>query len=1032
MFNTIKGKNEAIDILNNYNGPNPYLLRLKRDIVLCRKTDLLSDYVVEYIKRNHALAPRTINKNILVADWYGEKLKNDYELDFIPQKIRIYTYFGETSVAFHCTIKYRQNMETMEVFLPKKAVLGNFLIGDYHEIQVDFDRYDNLSLSKDPNRRLKPHQKEAVQFLLHRKKCILADDMGLGKMEPISSLIPTENGFKTFGELKLGDMVFGEDGNLHPITKIFEHKDKEIYKITFSDGTFSYCGLDHLWKVRTKNMVKKSQGWKVMPLKELIESKLQYTDESRVKIGLNPRNKYEIPVTLPVQYKEKDYLIHPYVLGVCIGDGNLCNKGINISIPDNEKETANRIEALIREDMILKEDRSTNCPRYRIMHKVRKFRNDYITEIKRLGLNVKGNYKFIPTEYKLGSISQRLDLLRGLMDSDGTIGKNNRISFSTNSEKLANDVAELVFSLGGIARIGKYNHKNKKNTEYQVRIQIKENPFYLTRKSEKYHPTYLKYCSKYIVSAEYYKNEDARCIMVDYDEHTYLTGKNYIVTHNTTELSVAAIEGNFDSVLIICPASLKTNWRDELLWYVQPKDITIVEGVNDKTKPELEKMLGYGVGKSGLKREQLLEEAKNRGKWEDNRFVIVNFDILDEFYKIPRTRNAENIKKAYDESPMLQYAMNKKTLLIIDEAHRLSNSDSDRYKIINDFIKRANPHSIYLATGTPVTNNPKNFYCLLKLIGNDVANDWNYYMDRFCGRIQIPAKGEKEKWSGFFFEKKKREYEKEGKTPPTTWMELTSKEKDELKEYINTNARKINLIKDATNLEELRLKVSDVYLRRTKEDIANELPNKIVHEMFYDFDMNQEFEYARLWEEYEAAQLELDPTKEINKDLLEGAVYRRYCSNQMIPNTTKLADEFIKQGKKVVIATCYDDELYSIRDYYGDKCVIFNGKMTPKQKDAAKDAFLTDPTKMVFIGQLFAAGVGLNLVVSNKLIFNDLDYVPGNLKQFEDRIYRIGQKNDVDIYYQIFRGTQYEKMWNTVLKKELTINAIIKKEDEKN
>ena len=1031
MYNTIKEKNDAIDILKNYSGQNPYLLRLKRDVILCHKTDILNNYVVEYILKNNTVSPKVINKNISITDWYGEKLKNDYDIEFIPQKLRIFTYFGETSVSFHCTVKYRQNMETMEIFLPKKAVLGNFLIGDYHEIQVDFDRYDNLSMIKDPNRRLKLHQKEAVQFLLHRKKCILADDMGLGKMEPISSLIPTENGFKTFGELKIGDMVFGEDGNLHPITKIFEHKDKEIYKITFSDGTFSYCGLDHLWKVRTKNMAKRKQGWKTMSLKELIESKLQYTDESRVKIGLNPRNKYEIPVTLPVQYKEKDYLIHPYILGMCIGDGNLCNNGINISIPDNEKETANRIEALLREDMFLKEDRSTNCPRYRILHKVRKFRNDYISEIKRLGLNVKGNDKFIPTEYKLGSISQRLDLLRGLMDSDGTIGKNNRISFSTNSEKLANDVAELVFSLGGIARIGKYNHKSK-NTEYQVRIQIKENPFYLTRKSEKYHPTYLKYCSKYIVSAEYHKNEDARCIMVDYDEHTYLTGKNYIVTHNTTELSVAAIEGNFDSVLIICPASLKTNWKDELLWYVPEKDISIIEGVNDKTKPELEKLLGYSVGKSGLKREQLLEEAKNRGKWENNRFVIVNFDILDEFYKFPKTRSAENIKKAYEESPMLQYAMNKKTLLIIDEAHRLSNSDSDRYKIINDFIRKANPHSIYLATGTPVTNNPKNFYCLLKLIGNDVANDWNYYMDRFCGRMQIPAKGEKEKWSKIFFERKKREYQRDNKpNPPTSWGELNSKERDELKEYVNANARKINLIKDATNLEELKLKVSDVYLRRTKEDISNELPNKYVHELFYDFNEKQRKEYEKLWEEYEAAQLELDPSKELNKDLLEGAVYRKYCSNEMIPNTIKLADEFIKNGNKVVIATCYDEELYRLKEYYGDKCVVYNGKMTAKQKDMAQEAFMNDPNKMIFLGQLIAAGVGITLTCSNKLIFNDLDYVPGNLKQYEDRIYRIGQKRDVDIYYQIFHDTQYEKMWNLVIRKELNINQIIKKEDEK-
>jgi len=680
MFNTIKGKNEAIDILNNYNGPNPYLLRLKRDIVLCRKTDLLSDYVVEYIKKNHDFSPIQINKNVSVADWYGEKLKNDYELEFVPQKIRIYTYFGETSIAFHCTIKYRQNMETMEIFLPKKAVLGNFLIGDYHSVQVDFDRYDNLSMSKDPNRILKPHQKEAVQFLLHRKKCILADGMGLGK---------------------------------------------------------------------------------------------------------------------------------------------------------------------------------------------------------------------------------------------------------------------------------------------------------------------------------------------------------------TCSLAVAAIEGNFDSVLIICPASLKTNWRDELLWYANERDISIIDGVNDKTKPELEKLLGYKVGNSGLKREQLLEEAKEIGKWKDNRFVIVNFDILDEFYKIPKTRSAENIKIAYENSPMLQYVTNRKTLLIIDEAHRLSNSNSDRFKIINDLIKRGNPNSIYLATGTPITNNPSNFYCLLKLLNEDITLDWNYYMDRFCGAMKIPAKGEKEKWSKFFFEKKKREYGNAGKVAPTCWGELTSKEKDELKEYINANARKITILKDPTNLEELKLKVSHIYLRRTKEDIAEGLPNKTVHELFYDFDMKQEFEYARLWEEYEAAQLELDPTKEINKDLLEGAVYRKYCSNQMVPNTIKLVDKFIKNGDKVVIATCYDEELYTLRDYYGDKCVIYNGKMSLKQKDEAKNAFINNPEKLVFIGNVQAASVGITLICSHILVFNNITYVPSDERQFEDRIHRIGQTKDCDIYYQFFRGTQYEKIWNTVMKKELSINQVIKKEDEK-
>lgn len=670
MYNTIKAKNEAIEILRNYSGINPYILSMKRDVIILQKASLLTEYAVEYIIENKDRQPKSIGKVLRIADWYGEKLKSTYEIEFIPQKVQILAFLGETSNAYHCTIKYRQNMNPLELFIPKKALLGNFLIEDYHNVQVDFDRYDRISMSKDPNRRIKPHQKEAVQFLLSRKKCILADDMGLGK---------------------------------------------------------------------------------------------------------------------------------------------------------------------------------------------------------------------------------------------------------------------------------------------------------------------------------------------------------------SLELSVAAIEGNFDSVIIICPASLKTNWKKELMWYVPERDITIIESPVGMTKPELEKFLGYKEGRSGMTVKELKDEAKDKGKWTDNRFVIVNFDILEEFYKIPVTRSKENIQKALEESPMLQYILNKKSLIIIDEAHRLSNNDSTRYKIIKDLIKRGKPDSIYLATGTPITNNPQNLYCVLQFLEDPITNDWQYYMDRYCGAMKIPAKGEKEKYTNLYLKRKNK----------ASWYDLTQNEKDELKQYIKDNARHITIAKDGTNLEELKLRISHIYLRRTKEDLAGGLPNKTVHEVFYDFDIIQQMEYSKLWDEYEAAQLEADPTKEINKDLLEGAIYRKYCSNQMVPNTIKMTDDFISQGEKVIIATCYDEELNTLKEYYGDKCVVYNGKMSQKQKDAAQKAFMEDPNVMVFIGQVIAAGVGLTLTVSRTLIFNNIDFVPGNDRQMEDRIYRIGQHRDVNIYYQIFRGTQYERMWNTVMRKELIINQVIKKEDEK-
>ena len=670
MFNTIKAKNETLTKLKEYNGINPYILKLKRDVILRNKTELLSEFVIEYILTNFNFNPIPINKTVKIADWFGEKLKKDYEIEFLPEKLRIFTLIGETKTIFHVLIKYRQNMEPMEMFISKKAIIENFLIEDYHDFKVDFDRYDMLSSSKDPNRRIKSHQKEAVQFLLSRKKCILADDMGVGK---------------------------------------------------------------------------------------------------------------------------------------------------------------------------------------------------------------------------------------------------------------------------------------------------------------------------------------------------------------SLELAVASVEGNFDSVLIICPASLKTNWKKELMWYVPERDVTIIDSPNSMTKPELEKFLGYKEGKSNLTVKELKEEAKDKGKWEDNRFVIVNFDVLDEFYQIPQTRSRENIGIAFKNSPMLQYIVSKKSLIIIDEAHRLSDNTSIRYKVINDLIKRGNPDSIYLATGTPITNSPENFYCLLKLINDPITDDWQYFMDRYCGAMKIPAKGEKERWTNYFLQKVKK----------NSWYDLTSQEKDKLKEYINENARKITITKESTNLDELKLRVQHLYLRRTKEDIGNSLPTKTIHEVYYNLNSLQKMEYDKLWEEYETAQLEADPTKEINKELLEGAIYRRYCAIQMIPNTIKLAEKLISEGKKVIIATCYDDEINSLKEYFGERAVMYNGKMNIKQKDTVKEAFLTNPNITVFLGNIIAASVGLTLIVSNALLFNSFSYTDAENKQMEDRIYRIGQTKDVDIYYQMFRKTRCEDVWNICLRKEAIANAVIKKEDEK-
>lgn len=931
MFNTIKSKNEALEILKRYQGNNPYILGLKRDVIILNKTSLLNDFAVEYIILNKDSVYREVGKIVKIADWYGEKLRDEFLIKFTPEKINIVGLFGETGSCYHAVIQYSTKSEFKTLFISKRAIVENFLIEDYHSTNIDFERYDRLSMSKNPDRKIKQHQKEAVQFLINRKKCILADDMGLGKMEPVSSLIPTVDGFKEMGSIKEGDCVFNMFGNAVCVLNIYKHFQKDIYKVTFSDGSSVRCGLEHLWYVKTVE----NDKWITKSLEDILSEGLYLNNDEKTL-------KWIIPTVKPIDYKIDDFNLSYF-------NDSICEIITNIDDKDTE----------------------------------------------------------IPNKLKISTIKTRKLLLGKLMDERGSISDKNKVFFITKSKKLLNDVKELVFSLGGIAL---------DSNENTIQIITNFNPF----ETKDFSVSESINLDRFISKVEFDGVEDAQCIYVDSPEHTYVTGKHYVVTHNTLELTVASIEGNFDSVLIICPASLKTNWKKELMWYVPEKDITIIDSYLGKTREELEEFLGYAKGKSNLKLADLQKEAKEKGKWRENRFVIINYDILGEFFEIPKSRSAENVAKALENSPLLKYILNRKSLIIIDEAHRLSDTKSQRYKIIDNLIRRGKPDSVYLATGTPITNAPQNLFCILKLINDPITADWEYFVTRYCGAMKIPAKGEKEKWTNFFLRNKRKEY----------WQ-LTDIEKVALKEYISKNARKITIMKDGTNLDELKSRVSHIYLRRVKEDLTEGLPQKTIHEVGYDFNQQQKEEYSRLWAEYEKEQLEIDPTKEINKDLLEGAVYRRYCSIQMVPNTIKMTEKFIANGEKVIIATCYDDELYMLKEHFGEKCVVYNGKMSQKQKDIAQKAFMEDPNVMVFIGQVVAAGVGLTLTVSNKLIFNSYSYTDVENKQMEDRIYRIGQTKDVDIYYQLFKNTICERVWNICLRKERIFKAVIKKENEK-
>lgn len=474
---------------------------------------------------------------------------------------------------------------------------------------------------------------------------------------------------------------------------------------------------------------------------------------------------------------------------------------------------------------------------------------------------------------------------------------------------------------------------------------------------------------------------------------------------------VAALEDDYKHILIISPASVKTTWMNELKLLVPEDDITIVSG----------------------------------SKWKDNRFTIINYDILDNFYEVPTeivkkreievdengkghyvykekevvSRKKEVIAKAMENSQLFQ---SKFDLIIIDEAHRLSNTTSGRYKIVSDLVKRSSPRGIYELTGTPITNRPINFFNMLKIIDAPVAKDWKYYVMRYCDGKEMFLKKDRDAYTKMFLTRK-------GKN---TWYDLTPHEKDELNAELETKCRKITLNQGASNLEELKEVVKPYYLRRLKSDFGK-MSEKRVKMLSYELSSEQRKSYERVWEEYKTAKENEKDVEDIEKyrKITEGIMMRQWLSSEMVPYTVKLAKQCLATGRKVVIFCSFDDELYRLQEEFNDICVIHNGKLTPKKKDKAVNDFQNNPEIKVFIGNIQSAGVGITLTSATVAIFNSFSWVSGDNLQAEDRIHRLNQKNDVTVYYQVFKDTFYEEMFDKVMNKQNIINKIIVKEAEK-
>jgi hypothetical protein len=348
---------------------------------------------------------------------------------------------------------------------------------------------------------------------------VLTGSAGTGKEQPINTPIQTMAGEISIGKLQVGDNILGTNGKNTKVTGVFPQGHKEVYKIIFRDKSSTLCGLNHIWSIKT------SRGnWINKTTKELLQAGLQRKDTSY---------KFQIPLTNPIQYPKKILPISPYLLGLLIADGALT--GTTIYVSSHALDTSyylKTLNKLLPKDTKIGTTRNTSINGHQTSIIGTSLRN----KLQILKLNKSSKLRFIPKNYLRGNTAQRVALLQGLMDADGHTKQNNSTTYATSSPYLRDTIIRLVQSLGGTA-IPSSNKRLGKNTEYEINIKVKFNPYTLPRKTKRWKYSTKNPPSRYIVDIQkcHYREESV-CITVAAKNSLYLTSE-FIVTHNTTVVS---------------------------------------------------------------------------------------------------------------------------------------------------------------------------------------------------------------------------------------------------------------------------------------------------------------------------------------------------------------------------------------------------------------------------------------------------------------------------------------------------------------
>lgn len=884
-----------------------------------------------------------------------------------------------------------------------------------------------------------PYQRAGIAFCAATARGLLADQPGLGKAQPVSEPVLTPSGWVKMGDLHPGSMVVGSNGKPTEVLAVYPQGEREVVKVTFSDGTVVRCDWDHLWQVRTKDHRRAGlPGWS-KTARELAESGLY--------IENGTRRRFDIPMTAPVEFDSKSYPLDAYTVGALIGDGSLSTDSW-VSITTDHEVVAN---------MTLPSGSSTKLTEvswhwgtYRI--------NGLARHLRELGLNgTKAESKAIPEPLMQGSVEDRIALLQGLLDTDGTTvqsrgsSRGTTIEYGTVSRTLSRQVRELVQLLGGVASIQEktptYTYKGEKREGqvfYRMVLSLPSPivPFRLQRKLDKWEPRSKYEPHRSIVSIEGTgEYEQAQCIRVAAEDSLYITTAG-VVTHNTLQTIGTMIEADVSGdILVLAPtAAVAITWPDELRTWVPNDEVVCVVG-------------------QGRQRHKLLQDTLSVDPIGKRRWIIANLEMAraqwvkpTKEYRKPKVGDGE--KRWFNVPGWWSYSYPELfgefkdgdeivetppwAAVVVDESHRCLIAKTGTLQgqtqiragmaqipVAEDGIKLA-------LSGTPMRGKPENLWGTLNWL----------YPDRYSSYWN---------WARRWF---------------VVWGEDASK------------AGEIEGL-DESKAKDFYDDIKSIMLRRTKKEVRPELPDKLyagtplpdengeitddspvghwVHmspkqkKAYEDMQQNSETLLDSGILVANGVLAELTRLKQFATcfgDLEHYIDSRGDDAYKFIPKLPSAKFDWIvdfletlginkdssvepdedEEVRKVVIASqftsvldLYDAELQRL----GIKTLKITGKVSQKQRKIAKDTWQEEGGPRVFLLNTQAGGVSLTLDAADDLVFLDETWIPDDQEQVEDRIHRVSRMHQVTIHYLRTLGTVEENIALTTGSRERITKMLI-------